>query len=94
MVDNVIDLHRAKATNTTAKNPPNQNLVDVLEDLLQQAKEGQLRTLIAVGLCADGDIVDGWFTDPHAEHINPYLLLGALTALQLEFANATIQKRE
>jgi hypothetical protein len=61
---------------------PNERLIQMLGDMLEKAKVGEIQTLIGVGQTSDGGIIT-MFTA--AAQQNYYLHLGALESLKLEF---------
>lgn len=61
---------------------PRQDLIELLEDLLASAKSGMLQNLVATGFDKDGSRWAAWCTDPNT----CYPMMGALTWLQLEYA--------
>jgi hypothetical protein len=71
--------------------PPNEELVKVLQDLLEQAKLGNLRSGIFLGMDKYANIVDCWNLDPDDMHV--YALLGGLHVLMTEFTNVSIELR-
>lgn len=63
---------------------PNAGTVELLEDLLEKAKEGELRSIILVYDNASQAPANSWSID-HRSHIK--LMLGELTVLTVDVAN-------
>lgn len=62
---------------------PNQVLIDVLENLLARAKDGQVQSFIGCGFTADGCRISTWVD----HHSDVYQMLGSLAWLQHEYVN-------
>ena len=67
---------------------PRQELIDVLENLLERAKTGQLQSLIATGFISDGGRISAW-ADTHE---NAYEMLGALAWLEHEYVHGHTER--
>lgn len=61
---------------------PNEWLIQMLGDMLEKAKAGELQTLIGVGLTSDGGIITMFTAAAKQDY---YLHLGAMESLKLEF---------
>jgi hypothetical protein len=61
---------------------PNEWLIQMLGDMLEKARTGEMQTLVGVGQTSDGGIIT-MFTVAAQQHF--YLHLGALESLKLEF---------
>lgn len=57
----------------------NTDLVEMLEELLNRAKTGDLQTLASTGLLRDGGVIT---ISSHGDFTDSFRLLGAVTALQ------------
>lgn len=64
--------------------PVNDALVELLQDKLEEAKSGQLRSMLFVTEFDDGNTNHGWST-PHYSRFES--LLGQLVLLQSDYAN-------
>lgn len=61
---------------------PNQALIKFIEEMLEEAKAGKLRSLLTVAGYHDDSVNSGWEHDPRNSGRR---LLGALAFLQFEF---------
>ncbi|ARO24745.1 hypothetical protein TAL182_CH02999 [Rhizobium sp. TAL182] len=64
---------------------PQAGLIQVLEELVEMAKAGQLQSFVGTGFASDGGRVSAW----GGHHENVYEMLGALTWLQHEYVDRT-----
>lgn len=62
---------------------PQSALVEMLEDMLKMAKNGELQSLVAVGFTAEGLRLAMW-ADVHP---NVYEMLGSIAWLQAEYVH-------
>lgn len=79
MTKNVYVLPGTRALSTE----PNQALVDMLADLLDDAKSGRLQSFVGTGFMADGARVGAWGDT----HPNVYEMLGAISWLEHEYVH-------
>jgi hypothetical protein len=77
---NVVSLPGAPA-NVAGKQPPNENLIAALEDVLAMAKDGRLQSFIGAGVTQDDMRMTVW-SDYHNDI---YQMLGSLAWLQAEY---------
>ena len=73
--------------NTNGLPPPNEALIGVLEQLLEQARSGELRNFVGTGFTATGDVISAR-SDPDP---NAYRMVGAIIYLlrrYMEFIDA------
>ena len=64
---------------------PNDILIARLEEILIQAKEGDIRSMVFVGINAEGSVVDGWTMAQ--DYFDPYKILGGLHTITSEFCD-------
>lgn len=80
MSSNVIGL---RGERPAALGEPRQELIDVLENLLERAKSGQIQSFIGTGFTSDGCRISAWADC----HDNIYEMQGALSWLQHEYVH-------
>lgn len=68
---------------------PDQVLVDMLEDMLSEAKSGSLRSVAIVGVRGTGEI-----TTAYHNGANYFTLLGGVTLIQTRMALVAVQDGE
>lgn len=68
-------------------------LITLLEQLLDLAKKGRLRTVLFTGELADQSILRGWTVPNKTPWHNEYAQYGAAMAVAQEYYNATIGAR-
>jgi hypothetical protein len=64
--------------------PPSEALVEMLEALLKEAREGKLQTILVAGVRSNGEIVSGW-----SGHNNFAKVLGAFESAKYDFIKAS-----
>jgi hypothetical protein len=70
---------------------PNQDAVKIARELLALCESGECRNVVIVGILSDDSIVDGWSRSD--EGMRPYMVLGAIEKLKIEFASKEIETR-
>ena len=69
---------------------PDESALRMAEDLLEWCKSGAVRHVAVVGIMSDGTCIDGY----SGGVFRPYVMLGALEKLKLEYAAREIQSRD
>jgi hypothetical protein len=67
---------------------PRESLVELLTNILERAKSGELQSFIGCGFTKDGLRLAVW----HATHENVYEMLGSLAWLQHEYVHREVRK--
>lgn len=68
---------------------PNQSCIDLLREVLMKAESGEITFAVIVATTPDGCVVDGWST---SDCVQPYTVLGALSAVAHRFDDENIQR--
>ena len=71
-----------------AAGEPNEFLIESLEKALEEAKSGQLQSMIGRGFCTDGAVYTIWVDD----HPNFYEMRGALAWLESEYVHRVTEE--
>ncbi len=79
-MNNIITLDGETIDNTPA---PNETLIGQLETLLEDAKSGDLRSMLAITKFADGNLDSSWSGDTEAHSME---MLGQLHVTATQFA--------
>lgn len=66
----------------------NQEVVRLLEEALQMARQGRCHSLAVIMLSNDGGAIDCWHSGGR-----PYLMVGAIEALKADFIRTNIEAR-
>lgn len=66
----------------------NAEVIRLLTDALEHARKGSCHSLALLLIDADGNALDCWHNGGR-----PYVLVGALESLKLDFINANIERR-
>lgn len=70
----------------TAKKEPNQQLIERLEILLDQAKSGELQSVAYSGICLDGSRIRAWWNND-----DTFAMAGGIQILLHEFINNEVE---
>lgn len=65
-----------------------ENVVDRLKQALAMAEDGLISNVVICAQLHNGDVMDCW-----ANNSNPFLVVGGLESVKLEFMNSCIEKR-
>lgn len=68
---------------------PDASLVEMLADMLEMAKSGELQSFVGTGFVSNGDRVSVWHT---ANQIDVFQMMGAINWLEHEFADHVTDK--
>lgn len=74
-----------------AKKTPNPDLIMRLEEYLEEAKSGGLKSLSVVGELASGEWLSFWFLDGDGHKFG---MLGAMENLKIEFQDVEFDHRK
>lgn len=66
----------------------NQEVIRLLEEALQMARDGSCHSLAVIMLSNDGGAIDCWHSGGR-----PYVMLGAIEALKADFIRTNIEAR-
>ncbi|ECH9053817.1 hypothetical protein FB43_19960 [Salmonella enterica subsp. enterica] len=66
----------------------NVEVICLLEEALQYAREGKSQSLALLMINNDGSVLDCWHNGGR-----PYVMVGAMESLRLDFINANIERR-
>ncbi|WP_318378822.1 hypothetical protein [Enterobacter sp.] len=66
----------------------NQEVIRLLEDALQMARNGNCHSLAVIMLSNDGGAIDCWHNGGR-----PYVMIGAIEALKADFIRTNIEAR-
>lgn len=69
---------------------PDPAALKMARDILEWCESGDVRHVAIVGVMKDGAVIDGWSSGVY----RPYIMLGAITKLQMEYASKEIQTRD
>ncbi|ECC6545558.1 hypothetical protein C9561_16980 [Salmonella enterica] len=66
----------------------NAEVIRLLEEALKSAKEGKSQSMAILLINSDGSVLDCWHSG-----WRPYVMVGAMESLRLDFINANIESR-
>ena len=66
----------------------NVEVIPLLEEGLQYGREGKSQSLALLMINNDGNVLDCWHNGGR-----PYVMVGAMESLRLDFINANIERR-
>jgi hypothetical protein len=70
------------------ENKSGNNVINMLEEALAMAKDGHVSNVVVLATLHDGSIMDCW-----ANSSEPFLIVGGLESLKLDFMQDTIDRR-
>lgn len=79
----IVELKPSKETDNN-----NVEVIRLLEEALQHAREGKSQSLALLMINNDGSVLDCWHNGGR-----PYVMVGAMESLRLDFINANIERR-
>ena len=65
-----------------------ENVVERLEECLAMAKDGLIKNVLVLAITNNDDVLDCW-----ANHQSPFVVVGGIESLKLDFMNSVIERR-
>ncbi|EOY1419866.1 hypothetical protein ACP1Z2_003294 [Salmonella enterica subsp. enterica serovar Bareilly] len=79
----IVELKHSRETDDN-----NAEVIRLLEEALKYAKEGKSQSMAILLINSDGSVLDCWHSGGR-----PYVMVGAMESLRLDFINANIELR-
>ena len=67
---------------------PVKAVVELLENVLKRAKDGQVRTVFFVGLCSDGGVISAW---EDGKSTRVFMVIGAVNNALFEYQSKMVK---
>ena len=67
--------------------PPNQSVIDFLEEALEIARGGVIQSIAMIGITNEGTMVNGW-----SETDSAFAMLGAMTQTTTDYQNRELEQ--
>lgn len=67
----------------------NADCLTMLRDLISQVESGDIVAVVAVGMMANGEVIDGWSPGQY----NRFAMLGAIEAIKRDYLAREIESR-
>ena len=72
---------------------PVTGIIDLLENALERAKNGEIQAVFLVGVSSDGNVLSAWNdNDAQDTASNPYIMLGAISYAVHEYRDGMIDQ--